>query len=198
MHAPRNQAAEKEKQRIVAERLKEESAAKEAAKEEAPLAAQVVDEIKEPDTSVSIPDFKVPDVKVPEFKAPAMPAMPSFSLPKMEMPKVDIQVPEMKIPDAPKPAATVDFKAPEVPAFEAPKMPSFSMPKVELPKLDVPPPSTTSYNLDTPTFSAPASSVVDENLEPQEVRDARAAEKNAIFKEAKAEADVSDTPRRLH
>jgi hypothetical protein len=61
-----------------------------------------------------------------------------------------------------------------------------------VPKFDAP--AKPAYDLDVPKFDVPRSpppAAVDEgNPEPQEVRDARAAEKNAAFKAAKDEAKV--------
>ena len=182
-----NQAAEKEKQQQMA--VERQKAADEtAAKLEAP---SVVDTVKE----IKAPAIQVPDIKVPDFKAPAMPDMKSFSLPKVDIPKM----PEIKVPAVPKPAATVDIKAPALPAFDVPKMPAFSLPKVpDMPKLDIPAApkfDSPKYDFDSPKFdmpAAPAKSSVDENLEPQEVRDARAADANVSFKAAQAEAKVSN------
>jgi hypothetical protein len=94
--------------------------------------------------------------------------MPKVDMPSFTMPKVD---------------------APDMPTFTIPKVDVPDMPKFSLPKVDMPAPK---YDLDVPIFNMPsrAPPVVDENLESQEVRDARAAERNAAFKEAKDEVKV--------
>jgi len=139
----------------------------------------------------ALKDIKVPDIQVPDIK------VPSFSVPKVDMPKIDIPAPP-KV-DIPKPAAT-EFKIPDAPKFDLPKIDALKMPDMKafsLPKVDIP----AMPKIDTPKFdmpsapavpkiSAPAAPKIDENLEPQEVRDARAAEKNAAFKNAQAEVKV--------
>lgn len=141
------------------------------------------------DIKVEVPDLKVPDIKVPDIDI----KVPSFSMPKIDIPsppKVDI----------PKPAAAPDIAAPkfDMPKVDVPAMPSFSMPKVDLPsppKFDMPAPAA-KYDFDAPSFSLPGSSSAPstpgvEFADSQEVRDARAAEKNSDFKAAQAEAKVS-------
>jgi len=90
----------------------------------------------------------------------------------------------------------VDVPSFSMPKFDVPDVPKFDMPAV--PKFDMPAAPPAAYNLDVPKFdmpttkssSPPKAVVVDENLEPQEVRDARAADKNAAFRAAKDEAKV--------
>ena len=169
-----------------------------AKEEKAPAAASSpVDALGLKD--IQVPDFKAPDIKVPDFKAP------SFSMPKVDipdMPKVDIPAPpKVDIPATPKAAAPsfslpADFPKVDMPKVDMPKMdmPSFSMPKVDMPKVDMP----AAPKFDTPKFdmpSAPSSSSSSSSYEfdgpSQEVRDARAAELNAAYKDAKSDAKVS-------
>mmetsp|Transcript_12054 Transcript_12054/g.25669 ORF Transcript_12054/g.25669 Transcript_12054/m.25669 type:complete len:439 (+) Transcript_12054:99-1415(+) len=179
-------AAEKEKQKLAVERQK-------AAKEEEAAAAKETPPALDLDSLKDIKAPELPKVDIPKVDIPAMPDMKSFSLPK-----IDIKAPEMpeiKVPDAPKPAATVDIKAPEMPSFSLPKidMPKVDIPappKLDTPKFDMPKMESPKYDFDLP--AAPAKPAVDENLEPQEVRDARAAEKNAAFKDALADAKEAE------
>jgi hypothetical protein len=137
-------------------------------------------------SSSVVPEFKVPDA-LPKFDMPKVDA-PLFSMPKFDVPAV----PKFDMPAVPK------FDMPAVPKFDMPAVPKFDMPAV--PKFDMPAAPPAAYNLDVPKFDMPTKSssspkaVVDENLEPQEVRDARAADKNAAFKAAKDEAKVGFCP----
>ena len=171
-----------------------------------------------PRDDVKVPDFKVPDM--PSFSMPKLdmpkfdvPAPPKFDVPAPAPPNPAASssssvVPEFKVPDAlpkfemPKVDAPLfsmpKFDVPAVPKFDMPAVPKFDMPAV--PKFDMPAAPPAAYNLDVPKFDMPTKSssspkaVVDENLEPQEVRDARAADKNAAFKAAKDEAKVGFCP----
>jgi len=152
-----------------------------------------VPDFKAPD--IKVPDFKAPDLKIPDFKAPDLDfkapdiKVPDFSAPKFDMPKVDL--PKVDAPKAPAP----EFKAPDikVPEFSAPKFaaPSFDLPKVDLPKVEAPkvalPP--------TPSFSTPKSEYIstdfEDDIDPQEVRDQRAAEAKSVYKDADKAAKVS-------
>ena len=134
------------------------------AKEE--FAASLINDVKVSDVQIAdikVPDFKAPDIKVPDFKAP------------------DIQVPDFKV-DIP--------KIPDLKSFSLPKLDVPDMPKVDIPS----PPKLNTPSFDSPKFSLPTvpatSSVDDAFLESQEIRDARAADKNAAFKDAQAEAKV--------
>jgi len=186
-------AAEKEKQRIAVENQVQTNLDKSTS----PTA-----------TADAIKDIKVPDIKVPEIKAP------SFSLPKVDidMPKIDIPkpaAPAVKIPDIP------EFKAPNMDAVKMPDMKAFSLPKVDIPampKIDIPAPpkfdapkfdtpsaapaaANFDTQFDTPSAAAPAAAPkVDKyaDLEPQEVRDERAAQKNSVYKSAQAEVKEAE------
>ena len=85
--------------------------------------------------------------------------IPSFSVPSFDVPKFE----------APKSVSMPKLDVPAVPKFEALK--SVSMPKLDL---DIP--------------SAPSTSTQDKYVEPQELRDARAAELNLKFKDVDKEA----------
>lgn len=156
--------AEIEKQKEAVERAKQkkaEEAAAAAAKEES-----AAPEISIPSFSApEMPEIKVPDI--PKFDAPKM---PEFSAPK---------VPEFSAPKVP------EFSAPKIPEFSAPKVPEFSAPKASIPKFDAPK-SSSSYDFDIPSSSSFKS--VDEDVEPQEVRDARAKEARSAFLAADSEA----------
>jgi hypothetical protein len=114
------------------------------------------------------PEFKAPDVKldIPDFKAP------------------DFKVPDFKVPD---------FKAPDV------KIPSFSMPKIDVPSM---PTTSGAPALSVPKFDFPKGTSismpnldlrteVEEDIEPQEIRDERAKEARAVYREAEEKAKVS-------
>ena len=164
-----------------------------------------------------VPDFKVPDMpsfSMPKIEMPKIdvPSPPKFDVPAPPPTKPAASsspsvVPEFKVPDAlPKfDMPKVDVPSFSMPKFDVPDMPTFALPKVDgmpkfdvpaMPKFDMPTAPPAAYNLDVPKFdaprksSSPAAAVADENLEPQEVRDVRAADKNAAFKAAKDEAKV--------
>ncbi|KAL3826547.1 hypothetical protein ACHAXA_003611 [Cyclostephanos tholiformis] len=165
-------AAEREKQRLAVERQKAAAAqtidvpspSPKIDVTVVPATPKVVDAVS-PGPGVSLPEFRIPD-------APKV-DVPSFTMPKVDMPKVDM----------PK----VDMPSFTMPKVDVPDVPKFALPKVDLP-------AAPKYDLDVPKFDMPSRvpAVVDENLEPQEVRDARAAEKNAAFKEAKDEARAAE------
>ena len=73
-----------------------------------------------------------------------------------------------------------------MPKIDIPAPPKVNLPAA--PKFDTP-----SYSLDTPKFDKPSSpaKVEDPNLDPQEVRDERAADLNVAYKAANSEAKVS-------
>lgn len=147
-----------------------------------------------PPAAFEAPKFEAPVFEAPKFEAPKFEA-PKFEAPKFDAPKIDS--PKFETPkfDAPK------FEAPkfDAPKFEAPKFdaPKFDAPKFEAPKFDAPKfdaPAVpkfeapkTDYNFET--FSSPAA--VQEDVEPQEIRDARAREAKQTFKTADNEAKVS-------
>ena len=110
------------------------------------------------------------------------------------MPELKLDVPDFKAPDVKIP----DFKAPEF------KAPDVSIPKVSTPKFDIPAaPKVSAPSFSTPdlpkvpSFSAPSfgggsstSAPSFEDIEPQEVRDERAAAAKASYKEADSAAKV--------
>ena len=129
---------------------------------------------------------------MPEIKVPEMPKM-SFSLPKIDlpdapdMPKFEApKAPEFSAPKAPEFSAPKlpEFSAPKIPEFSAPKVPEFSAPKVSIPSFEAPK-SSGGYDFDSPSFSDP-----EDDVEPQEVRDARAKEARSVFLQADNEAKV--------
>lgn len=165
-------AAEKEKQRIAVENqmavneVKETPPAAAAPPKVVIPAPPKVDAPKPAASEIKIPDM--PKFEAPNMDAIKMPDMKAFSLPKVDipaMPKIDIPaLPKIDTPKFDMPAAPAKFDMPSAPAAPA--------------KFDVP--------------SAPAAPSVDENLEPQEVRDARAAETNAAYKDAQAEVKEAE------
>ncbi|EED92693.1 hypothetical protein THAPSDRAFT_262032 [Thalassiosira pseudonana CCMP1335] len=209
------EAAREEAKKAAAEKKEAERAEKEAAeaKKQADADAKAAKEAAkaEPDAPAvdikmpDMPDVKIPDVKLPDmpsFSMPKAPEMPKIEVPKVEAPKVDKPAPAASAPPAAISAPAVDFKAAEMPDIKIPdiKLPSFSMPKVDMPKIDVPKvdmPKIDVPSFDVPKVSAPSFDVpsrasapvasFDENLEPQEVRDERAAAKNVVLKEAQNE-----------
>jgi len=179
-------AARKERQKQLQQEMVEKAAAAKKAEAEAaaaadptPAPAPTPAPTPAPKKEAPAPAFapapkkEAPAFEVPEFKVPEI---PSFSVPKFNLPKVD------------------------VPKFEAPK---FDMPKLDAPTLSIPAPSPKPapmappkpvqapplYDMDfqKPSFSSPDSSV-DENLEPQEVRDGKAADAKSVFKQADKDA----------
>ena len=74
-----------------------------------------------------------------------------------------------------------------MPKVDMPKIDvaNVDMPKIDVPSFDVPKVSAPSFDVPS-RASAPVASF-DENLEPQEVRDERAAAKNVVLKEAQNE-----------
>jgi chemotaxis protein histidine kinase CheA len=141
-----------EKQRAAVERQKERS--KSEVKEEA-----------KGDT-FSMPDM--PKFEAPKFEAPDM---PKFEAPDIKLPdKASFSMPDMPKFDMPK---TPDIK------LDLPKAPTFDMPNVDLPKVDMP-------KISLPSFGGGGGgdanqNVADTDLEPQEVRDARAKDARNVF-----------------
>lgn len=159
-------AAEEKKRRIAEEKAKQEAAVKRAI--EAKKAEEVQQEAAAPVVAAP-PKAEAPKLEVPSFEAPKIEA------PKVEMPKFD--APKFDIPK---------FEAPK---FEAPKFeaPSISLPAPEVPKapftpLPPPPPKVIESSVE----AAPA--VEEEFVEPQEVRDEKAREARAVFKELDKDA----------
>lgn len=118
--------------------------------------------------------ISVPDVKAPEFKAPDI----KLDIPDFKSPDIKLDIPE--------------FKAPDI------KIPSFSMPKVDLPEMPktsgAPAMSAPKFDIPkAPSISMPKLDIrteVDEDVEPQEVRDDRAKEARSVYKEADDRAKV--------
>ena len=95
-------------------------------------------------------------------------SVPAFDAPKFEAPKID--VPKF-----------------DVPKFDAPK---FDAPKMAIPKFDAPQASG-GYDFGAPAKSS--SSVDDDDVEPQEIRDERARGAASVFRDADKEAKVCTT-----
>jgi len=193
-------AAEKEKQRLAVESQKENAEEKKAIEaSDAPAPAPAAPSFDLPEVKMpNIPSFSIPKMEMPkvdspsasapavEFKAPEMPDIKvpdikipdfkSFSMPKIDIPKID--APKFDIPAAPK------FDLPATPKYE------FDMPKVDTPKFDIPKVATPSFDLPSRPAAAPV--YVDPNIEPQEIRDARAADKKDAFKEAQGQAKEAE------
>ncbi len=118
-------------------------------------------------TPVPAPVAEKVDLKIPEFKAPEVKLeIPEFKAPDLKMPS--FTMPKVDLPDVAKNAAA--------PTFTAPK---FDIPKVEMPK--------------TPSISIPKLDVrtVEEDIEPQEIRDEKARAAREVYKEADEKAKVS-------
>lgn len=185
--AEKKAAAEKEKEaeaeRKEAEKKERIERNKKAAEE---MAARRAAEKEAEEAKASEPaPAPAPSPKPAPAPAPAPAPKPAPApAPKKEETKkeIDISVPEIKIPSFKAPSFDVpkiDIPAP--PKIEVPPAPTISAPPA--PKFDVPAPKfdvpSSSYSLDT-TPSAPAVP-----LEPQSVRDEKAAEAKAVYKEAK-------------
>lgn len=116
---------------------------------------------------LDIPEFKAPDMKMPDMKMPDV-KMPDVKMPSFSMPKIDLpDMPKIDMPEMPKSTGAPAISAPK---FDIPKAPSISMPKIDVRTEE------------------------DANVEPQEVRDERARDARAVFKEADEKAKVRSAP----